>query len=137
MSAKLPQRFDVTVDVQLLRYNLPTAVLLIHTELDSRHAARYSFPKLCVRCGAKLRMATAFVRRMREANAKRLDLSRHPGPAVHRTVNCHADAIGVPPEFIFYPLPTAVASCMGVNGSVRPWIIESMDWKRAYVIPNP
>lgn len=34
-------------------------------------------------------------------------------------VNAHADAIGVPFEFILWPLLTAAASFMGINAHVR------------------
>jgi len=116
MSAELPRIFYVTMDMQLLRYNL-ILPYVPHTQRGKLQGT--AFASLCLRGGAKLRMATAFVRRTREANARRLDLSQYLSPTVHRTINCHADAIGVPPEFILYPLLTAVASCMGVNGSVR------------------
>ena len=46
-------------------------------------------------------------------------------------MNCHADAIGAPVEFIFYPLLTAVASCMGVNSRIRinqTWTEPSILW---------
>ncbi len=34
-------------------------------------------------------------------------------------ITAHADAIGVPLEFIFWPLLTAVASFIGTNGQIR------------------
>lgn len=46
-------------------------------------------------------------------------------------VTCHADAIGVPPEFILYPLLTTNAAGIGVNGSIRinsTWVEPSILW---------
>ena len=46
-------------------------------------------------------------------------------------VNCHADALGVPEEFILYPLITSVAACIGVNGHIRinpTWVEPSVLW---------
>ena len=70
-------------------------------------------------------------RRLQEANQHRLSLQQHLSPTLHRLVNCHADAIGAPVEFIFYPLLTAVASCMGVNSRIRinqTWTEPSILW---------
>ena len=101
----------------------------LHTQRSKLQGT--AFTSSCLRGGAKLRMATAFVRCTREANTRRLDLSRCLSPTIHHTINCHADAIGVLPEFILYPLLTAVASCMGVNGRVRinsSWVEPSILW---------
>ncbi len=70
-------------------------------------------------------------RRLQETNQRRLPLQQYLSPTLHRLVNCHADAIGAPIEFIFYPLLTAVASCMGVNSRVRinpTWTEPSILW---------
>ncbi len=73
----------------------------------------------------------ATVRRLQEANQRRLPLQQYLSAPLHRLVNCHADAIGAPVEFIFYPLLTAVASCMGVNSHIRinpTWTEPSILW---------
>ena len=57
--------------------------------------------------------------RLRTANARRLDLSKHTSPALCRLLKASADCIGAQEEFVFYPLLTAVASCMGVNAHVN------------------
>ena len=54
-----------------------------------------------------------------------------PNIFLHHLVVCHADALGVPPEFILYPLLTSVAACIGVNGSIRinsTWVEPSILW---------
>ena len=69
--------------------------------------------------------------KLRAANQKRLDLSKCLSTPLHRLVTCHADALGVPPEFILYPLLTSVAACIGVNGHIRinsTWIEPSVLW---------
>ena len=73
----------------------------------------------------------SFQQRLRNANSHRLELTRYTSPALYRLIAANADAIGAPEEFIFYPLLTAVASCMGVNGYVRindSWTEPSILW---------
>ena len=46
-------------------------------------------------------------------------------------IGAHADAIGVPLEFIFWPLLTAVGSFIGTNGHIRinsEWVEPSIMW---------
>ena len=46
-------------------------------------------------------------------------------------MNAHADAIGVPPEFIVWPLLTATASFMGTNASIqvnKEWLEPAIIW---------
>lgn len=46
-------------------------------------------------------------------------------------VDAHADAIGVPHEFILWPLLTAAASFMGTNAFVQinaEWLEPSIIW---------
>ena len=57
--------------------------------------------------------------RLCAANAMRLDLSKHTSPALYRLLKGSADCIGAQEEFVFYPVLTAVASCMGVNAHVN------------------
>ena len=48
-----------------------------------------------------------------------------------KLVNAHADAIGVPFEFILWPLLTAAASFMGINAHVqinREWPEPAIIW---------
>lgn len=48
-----------------------------------------------------------------------------------KLVNAHANAIGVPSEFILWPLLTAAASFMGTNASIRinqEWYEPSIIW---------
>ena len=70
-------------------------------------------------------------RRLQEANQRRLPLQQYLSPGLHRLVDSHADAIGAPVEFIFYPLLTAVASCMGINSRIwinQTWTEPSILW---------
>lgn len=76
---------------------------------------------------SRSRMAT-LMQKLSRANEKRLNFSQHLSRQLHRLVVCHSDALGVPPEFILYPLLTAVAACIGVNGSIEinpTWIEPS------------
>ena len=73
----------------------------------------------------------SFQQRPRNANSHRLELSRYTSPALYRLITANADAIVAPEEFIFYPLLTAVVSCMGVNACVRinaSWTEPSILW---------
>ena len=76
----------------------------------------------------KERMAS-LTQKLCAANERRLDLSSQLSRPLHRLVNCHADALGVPEEFILYPLITSVAACIGVNGHIRinlTWVEPSI-----------
>ena len=75
-------------------------------------------------------MAT-FQQRLTIANSSRPDISSNLSSSLSALINANADAIGVPPEFILYPLLTAVASCMGVNAHVSinsSWREPSILW---------
>ena len=48
-----------------------------------------------------------------------------------KLVNAHSNAIGVPPEFILWPLLTTTASLMGTNASIKinqEWFEPSIIW---------
>ena len=47
-----------------------------------------------------------------------------------KLVTAHADAIGVPLEFILWPLLTTVASFVGTNGQVQ----VNCEWIEPYII---
>ena len=44
-----------------------------------------------------------------------LDWNKCCSPTLIRTIEGHADAVGAPKEYIFFPLLTVVASFMGIN----------------------
>ena len=70
-------------------------------------------------------------RRLSAANAKRLDLSSYLSAPLHYLLTSQADAIGVPPEFVLFPLLTATAGCIGVNGHMRinrNWLEPAILW---------
>ena len=73
----------------------------------------------------------SLLQKPRAANEKRLDLTTCLSPQLHHLVTCHADALGVPQEFVLYPLLTSVAACIGVNGNIRinpTWVEPSILW---------
>ena len=73
----------------------------------------------------------SLVQKLRAAIERRLDLSSQLSSPLYRLVNCHADALGVPEEFILYPLITSIAACIGVNGYIRinqTWVEPSILW---------
>ncbi len=52
-------------------------------------------------------------------------------PSLVKLVNAHADAIGVSPEFIFWPLLTATASMMGTSARIKinpEWCEPAIIW---------
>ena len=73
----------------------------------------------------------SLVQKLRTANERRLDLSNQLSIPLYHLVNCHADALGVPKQFILYPLISSVAACIGVNGYIRinqTWVEPSILW---------
>ena len=60
----------------------------------------------------------SLLQKLHAANEKRLDLSTCLSTPLHHLVTCHADALGVPTEFVLYPLIASVAACIGVSGNV-------------------
>ena len=55
---------------------------------------------------------------LKTAQQCRMDLSSVLSPELYAIVVANADAVGVPPEFILFPLLTATASFMGTNAHV-------------------
>ena len=49
-----------------------------------------------------------------------------------KTVKAHADAVGAPPEFIFFPLLTATAAFMGVNAQM----CVNPEWREPAILWN-
>ena len=69
----------------------------------------------------------------RISNAQKLKLpwSRACSPTLLKTVQAHADAVGAPKEYVFFPLLTVTASFMGVNGNmcINPeWTEPAILW---------
>ncbi len=56
--------------------------------------------------------------KLHKAMANRLDLSSVMSAPLHQLVTANCDAIGCPPEFIFYPLLTSTAAFMGTNATI-------------------
>ena len=71
-------------------------------------------------------------RRLQKAQATCSSISTEfLGEDLVRLVNAHSNAIGVPPEFIFWPLLTTTASLMGTNASIKinqEWYEPSIIW---------
>lgn len=66
-----------------------------------------------------------------KAQASRADLTNILSESLLKLINTHAGAVGVPPEFILWPLLTAVGSFMGTNAHVKvneEWIEPAIMW---------
>ena len=63
-------------------------------------------------------MAT-FQRKLATAQSNTLDFSNILSPNLVKLTTALADAVGCPVEFLFFPLLTTVASCIGINGSIQ------------------
>ncbi len=69
--------------------------------------------------------------RIQEAQSSRLDISSLISRPLYQLVSAHAHAIGCPVEFVFYPILSATASCIGVNGHIRihsSWCEPAIMW---------
>ena len=76
-------------------------------------------------------MATSFHNKLVKAQSSCLDLADVLTPTVVVLINALADAIGCPVEFIFFPLLTIIASCVGINGTIRindTWSEPAIMW---------
>jgi len=72
-------------------------------------------------------MAT-FQRKLATAQSNTLDFSNILSPSLVKLTTALADAVGCPVEFLFFPLLTIVASCIGVNGSIQIWQEPAILW---------
>ena len=69
--------------------------------------------------------------RISSAQGLTFDWDKCCSPSLIRTIEGHADAVGAPKEYIFFPLLTVVASFMGVNARmcVNPeWSEPAILW---------
>lgn len=64
-------------------------------------------------------MATPFKDKLQKAQSTCLDFSSLASEPLVGVCTALSDAIGCPVEFIFYPLLTIVAACMGINAHVK------------------
>jgi len=64
-------------------------------------------------------MATCFQCKLATAQSNTLDFSNILSQNLVKLTTALADAVGCPVEFLFFPLLTIVASCIGVNGSIQ------------------
>ena len=64
-------------------------------------------------------MATPFKAKLQRAQSTCIELSGIISEPLFGLCTSLADAIGCPVEFIFFPLLTIVASCMGINAQVN------------------
>lgn len=74
-------------------------------------------------------MATSFHNKLLKVQSSCLDFADLT-PTVVILINALADAIGCPGEFIF-PLLTIIASCVGINGTIRindTWSEPAIMW---------
>ena len=76
-------------------------------------------------------MATSFHNKLVKVQSSCLDLADVLTPTVVVFINALADAIGCPVEFIFFPLLTIIASCVGINGTINindTWSEPAIMW---------
>ena len=76
-------------------------------------------------------MATPFHNKLVKVQSSCLDLADVLTPTVVVLINALADAIGCPVKFIFPLLLTIIASCVGINGTVRindTWSEPAIMW---------
>ena len=64
-------------------------------------------------------MATPFKVKLQKAQSTCLDFSSLASEPLVGVCTALSDAIGCPVEFIFLPLLTIVAACMGINAHVK------------------
>ncbi len=67
---------------------------------------------------ASIQMAAMLQTKLHRAMAQRLDISSVMSAPLYQLVTANADAIGCPPEFIFYPLLTTTAAFMGTKATI-------------------
>ena len=68
--------------------------------------------------------------RMRAAQEIEFDLKSVCGDKVFHTVDAHSRAIGAPHPFIFFPLLTVIASCLGVKAVME----VNEEWKEPAIL---
>lgn len=80
--------------------------------------------------GAK-KMNKEIKQRIASAQSIKLQWDEVCSEELLRVIQAHADAIGAPKQYIFFPLLTVVASFMGVNATIainEEWSEPSILW---------
>jgi len=80
---------------------------------------------------AATKATVSFDELLQKAQSCQLDLTTVLSVELNEIVTANADAIGVPPEFILFPLITATASFLGTSAFIRinsEWINPSIVW---------
>lgn len=70
-------------------------------------------------------------RRITNAQKIEIDWTKACSEGVLRMISAHADAIGSPKHYIYFPLLTVIGSFMGVNASIKinpEWSEPSILW---------
>ena len=78
-----------------------------------------------------MQIATPFKVKLQEAQCLCLDFGNVASEPLVGMCTTLSDAIGCPIEFIFFPLLTIVAACMGVNAQVKVnpiWYESAILW---------
>lgn len=60
-----------------------------------------------------------YKKRIKQCSKLTIDIDDIAGRDTGRMVTAHSKAVGCPPEFIFFPLLTALAFCAGIQASVK------------------
>ena len=77
------------------------------------------------------KLTPKFKERIHSAQEVKLNFNTCCSTTLLRTVESHADAIGAPKEYIFFPLLTIIASFMGVNAKMnvnQEWSEPAILW---------
>ena len=102
---------------------LPVTVRTCSELRRQQHQLSFNFLYAACHCVASAMAAQVYAKRLtpevkariNSAQGLSLDWNRSCSSSLIRTIEDHADAVGAPKEYIFFPLLTVVASFMGVN----------------------
>ena len=80
---------------------------------------------------AAKKMTKEIKKRIQTAQELKLDWDKACSAELLTTITAHAEAIGSPKEYIYFPLLTVIASFMGVNATIdinEEWSEPSILW---------
>ena len=72
----------------------------------------------------------AYKKRIKQAQTLELHLSEVVSENTVKLIRSHADAVGCPREFIFFPLLTTIAYCCGAGTSIN----VNQEWQEPIII---
>ena len=77
------------------------------------------------------KMTADFKARISKAQGIKLKWNDICKPTLLKTIAAHADAVGAPKEYVFFPLLTVTASFMGINARINindEWSEPAIMW---------